>query len=178
MTSDSTQHDEQEMDVYSAVRWSALSKYGAQGMQFVVSIVLARILAPEYFGLLGMATVVTGFVKVFKNLGFGSVIIQRKEIDDKLLSTLFWVNLGVCILITGVLLGLAPLAAMMYSDPRVTALVMVLSLNFIVTGFSTIPSSLLQRRLQFKKLAIREVGGVIVSGATAITMALLGFGVW
>lgn len=166
------------MDVYSGVRWSAISKYGAQGMQFVISIVMARLLAPEYFGLMGMATVVTGFVKVFKDLGFNSVIIQRKEISDDLLSTLFWVNLGMCLLIAAIVLGISPVAAMMYDDPRVTPIIAVLAINFVWTGFTMIPSALLTRTMQFKKLAIREIGGVIASGIVGLSMAYYGYGVW
>ncbi|MEW4527076.1 MOP flippase family protein [Maioricimonas sp. JC845] len=165
-------------DFYSSVRWSAFSKYGAQGMQFVISMVLARLLAPEYFGLLGMATVITGFVKVFKNLGFSSAIVQRKNVSDNLLSTLFWVNLGVCLLVAAVVLGIAPLAAWMYDDPRVMPIVAVLSINFVFAGFTMIPAALLQRRMEFKKLAIREIGGVLAAGLTAIPLAWMGWGVW
>jgi len=165
-------------DFYSSVRWSAFSKYGAQGMQFVISMVLARLLAPEYFGLLGMATVITGFVKVFKSFGFSSAIVQRKNVSDNLLSTLFWVNLGVCLLVAAVVLGIAPLAAWMYDDPRVMPIVAVLSINFVFAGFTMIPAALLQRRMEFKKLAIREIGGVLAAGLTAIPLAWMGWGVW
>ncbi|MFG0331833.1 MAG: MOP flippase family protein, partial [Maioricimonas sp. JB049] len=165
-------------DFASSVRWSAFSKYGAQGMQFVISLVLARLLAPEYFGLLGMATVITGFVKIFKSLGFSSAIVQRKQLSDDLLSTLFWVNLGVCLLVATVVLGISPLAAWMFNDPRVTPIVAVLSINFVFAGFTMVPSALLQRRMEFKKLAIREIGGVLAAGLTAIPLAWLGWGVW
>jgi len=167
-----------QQDTYSAIRWSAASKYGAQAVQLGVSLLLARLLAPEYFGLLGMATVITGFAKTLKNLGFNAAIIQRQDIDQKLLSTLFWVNLGFCSLITLALVSISPLVAWLYQDSRVTPLVAVLSLNILINSFCTVPSALLQRRLEFKKLAIREIGGVVVSGATGITCALLGWGVW
>ncbi len=175
---DKPETDQPEMDVYSGVRWSALSKYGAQGMQVVVSLVLARLLAPEYFGLLGMATVVTGFVKVFQNLGFNSAIIQRKQVGDALLSTLFWVNLGVCLLVAGVLVAISPAAAWIYSDARVTPIVAVLALNFVFAGFTMIPTAVLTRRMAFNKLAVREIAAAIFGGATALTLAALGFGVW
>lgn len=165
-------------DTYSAVRWSAASKYGAMFVQFAVSLLLARLLAPEYFGLLGMATVVTGFAKTLKSLGFNAAIIQRKDMDHSLLSTLFWVNLGFCSLITVILLILSPAAAWIYNDARVTPIVAALSLNILINSFCTIPSSLLQRKLEFKKLAIREIGGVLTSGVTGISCALMGWGVW
>lgn len=170
--------DKQAMDAFSGVRWSALSKYGAQGIQLVVSIVLARLLAPEYFGLLGMAMVVTRFLKTFKNLGINAAIIQRKEIGDALISTLFWVNLVVCVLVAGGVAALAPGVARMYGDPRVAPIVAVLAINFVLAGFTMIPTALLNRQMAFDKLALREIGAAAVNGATSITLALLGWGVW
>ncbi len=174
----SSRHDQQEMDVYSGVRWSAISKYGAQAVQFAVSIVLARLLAPEYFGLLGMATVVTGFVRTFRNLGFSAAIVQRKKLTDDLLSTLFWVNLAVCVLVGGVVVAVAPLAGLMYRDPRVVPIIAVLAINFVFAGLSMIPQAILQRQMAFKKLAVREIGAIIANGTTSIILALAGFGVW
>jgi PST family polysaccharide transporter len=170
--------DNKKMDVYSAVRWSAVSKYGAQGVHVVVSLVLARLLAPEYFGLLGMATVITGFVKVFKNLGFNTAIVQRKTTGPDLLSTLFWVNLAVCLVVAGVVAGIAPLAASMYQDPRVAPIVAVLAVNFVMAGFTMIPTALLTRQMAFHKLAVREIAGIAVDGTTSIALALCGWGVW
>ena len=172
-----TKHS-QQMDVYSAVRWSALSKYSAQGMQFVLSIIMARLLAPEYFGLLGMATVITGFVKLFKDLGFSAAIIQRTRLSPTLLSTIFWANLALSICLAGALVVIAPLAATIYRDPRVAPILAALSLNIIFSGLTTIPSALLTRAMAFNKLAVREVAGVVVTGVTAIPLAMAGCGVW
>ncbi|WP_436714997.1 MOP flippase family protein [Roseiconus lacunae] len=166
------------MDGYSGVRWSAISKYGAQGTQFIISMVMARLLAPEYFGLLGMAVVITGFVSIFRNLGFSQAIVQRKEVSERLLSTLFWVNLGMCLLIAMIVLAISPLAAWIYDDARVTPIVAALSLSFVFAGFTMIPGALLTRQMDFKRLAIREIGGIVVSGVTAISLAYLGWGVW
>ncbi|EMI21541.1 colanic acid exporter [Rhodopirellula maiorica SM1] len=162
----------------SAVRWSALSKYGALAVQFAVSLLLARILSPESFGLIGMATVMTGFAATLKNLGFSAAIIQRDDIDHALLSTLFWVNLACSALIMLVLILSSPLVGWVYHDDRVPALVAALSLNIVINSFCTVPSALLQRRLEFKKLALREVGGVIASGVVGVSCAIAGLGVW
>jgi len=171
-------YDKPKLDVYAGVRWSAASRYGAQGVQVLVSLVLARLLAPEYFGLLSMATVITGFAAVFKNLGFSTVIIQRKELTDELLSTLFWVTLALCILTTAVVFAVAPVTAWIYRDERVTPIVAVLSINFLLSGFDMVPRSLLQRQMAFNSLAIREISAVAVEGATSMTLAILGWGVW
>ena len=166
------------MNAYSAVRWSAVSKYTALGLQLVISLVLARLLAPEYFGLLGMATVITGFVGVFKNFGFSSAIIQRQRLTCELLSTLFWVNLAVCLMAAGIVAGVAPLVSLLYGDPRVTPIVVVLSLNFALAGLTMIPLAMLTRQMTFNKLAVREIAGVAISGITALALALMGWGVW
>jgi O-antigen/teichoic acid export membrane protein len=171
-------YNKQEMDVYSGVRWSALSKYGAEAVHFAVSITLARLLAPEHFGLLGMAMVVTGFVRIFRQFGFKAAIVRRKQISDELLSTLFWVNLAICVIVAGIVVAIAPLAALLYGEPRVTAIVAVLSLNFVLAGLKTVPMALLERRMAFDKLAVREVGAIIVNGGTSITLAVLGYEVW
>ena len=165
-------------NTYTAVRWSAASKYGAMSVQFAVSLLLARLLAPEYFGLMGMAAVVTGFAKTLKSLGFNAVIIQRKDMDHALLSTLFWVNLAFCSLVTVLLILASPIANWIYQDNRVAPLVAVLALNIFLNSFCTVPSSLLQRRLEFKKLAIREIGGVTAAAIVGVSCALAGFGVW
>ncbi len=166
------------MDVYSAIRWSAASKYGAQAMGTVVSLVLARLLAPEYFGLLGMATVVTGFVNVLHNLGFHSAIIQRKRNSDELLSTLFWVNLALCLVIAAAVLALAPVVGWFYQDGRVTPIVAALSVQFVLSAFTMIPKAALIRQMAFKKLAVREIATTLVGGAASIVLALWGWGVW
>ncbi|TWT89732.1 Teichuronic acid biosynthesis protein TuaB [Pseudobythopirellula maris] len=167
-----------DKDFHSSVRWSALSKYGAQGVQFIVSIVLARLLAPEYFGLLGMATVVTGFLRTFRNLGFTSAIVQRKEVTQELLSTLFWVNMALCVVVGVVMMAIAPLAGSMYGEPLVTWIIIALTPTLLFTGLMTIPAAMLQREMAFRDLAVREIGGVIVSGATGVVLALAGWGVW
>lgn len=165
-------------DTYAAIRWSAASKYGAMLVQFAVSLLLARLLAPEYFGLLGMATVVTGFAKTLKSLGFNAVIIQRKDMDHALLSTLFWGNLAFCSLVTILLILASPIASWIYQDSRVAPLVAVLALNIFLNSFCTVPSSLLVRKLEFKKLAVREIGGVVASAIVGVSFALADFGVW
>jgi len=166
------------MDVYSAVRWSAVSQYGSQAVRTVVSLVLARLLAPEYFGLLAMAGVITAFARQLTNLGFTASIIQRKQISPQLVSTLFWANLAISVLMAVALAACSPLAAWIYSDPRVAPIVAVLSVEFLLVGFTMVPTALLTRRMAFNKLAVRELAGVLLGGSTSITLAVLGWGVW
>ena len=167
-----------QTNVYSAVRWSAASKYLGQAIQYSVSFIMAAILAPELFGLLGMAMVFAGFAKNLANLGFRPVIIQRRDVDKKLLSTLFWINSAFAGLMSLGLAILSPVLSWSYQDERVWPIMAVLALTIFINSFATIPSALLQRKLEFSKLAIREIGAAVVSGVVGISMALMGTGVW
>jgi len=168
----------QQTDGFSAVRWSAASKYGAQALQFGISLVMARLLAPEYFGLVGMAAAVTGFAKTLKNIGFNTAIIQRDDIDRDLLSTLFWINLGLAVLLTLGLVAGSPFFASIYGDVRVAPIIAALSLPIVINAIGMVPSALLNRKLEFKSLAIREIGAAIVTGVTSLTLAVFDWGVW
>jgi len=117
-------------------------------------------------------------VKVFRSLGFGTAVVQRKEINEELLSSLFYVNLAVSCLLALVLVAGAPLFAWIYGDQRVGPIIAVLSITYLLAGPALIPSALLTRRMAFDQLAIREVLTAIVKGATGISLALLGWGVW
>jgi len=147
-------------------------------MQFAVSLLLARLLAPEHFGLLGMAMVVSGLVKRCSNLGFRAAIVQRKEIDELFLTTVFWTNLAVFSSVGIVLCLLSPAIATLYQEPQVQRILVALAFNFVIVAFSAVPSALLQRDLRFKSLAMRELLGTLIGGIVAIVLALLGWGVW
>ncbi len=169
---------QQQMDVYSGVRWSAVAKYGTQAVEVATSLYVARIVAPECYGLLGMAIVITGFLQVFQSLGFGTALIQRKQISDALTSSLFYVNMAVSTLMAvGLAVG-APLFSWIYGDPRVGPVVAVLSVTFIISGLSLVPSALLTRRMAFQRLAWVEIAVSAVRAVAVIALALAGWGVW
>lgn len=166
------------MDVYSGVRWSAVAKYGAQATTVVTSIIVARIVAPEAYGLLGMAFVITGFLRVFQSLGLGSALIQRKEINQLLLSSVFFVSVALGVAIATVLVCGAPLFSWIYGDARVGPIIVVLSLTFLISSPAMVPSALLNRRLAFQRLAWIDISVSVISGVSAISLAVVGWGVW
>ncbi len=163
-------------DFRTQVRWNALSKYGVLTTRFVSSIVLARLLLPEDFGLMGMAMVVSGFAASFQDAGFGVVIVQRKILSHRLLSTLFWATLGFCTLLAATLAASASLIGYAFQDDRVPRLIRLLSINFILTGFLVVPAALLRRRMEFRWIAIGEILASLAGAATAITLASRGGG--
>lgn len=160
------------------IAWSALARMGGQAIRFAVTIVLARVLLPEDFGLLGMAMVAIAFAGVFRDVGLGQAVIQRKELTEQQLSSVFWINLGVGLLLTGLLVVTSPWIASFYGRPDLVWILIFLSLNMAITSSGQIPASLFRRQLNFKTLCLIDVGTAAVSGALALTLAYLGFGVW
>jgi len=162
----------------SGVKWSTVSQVGRQGTQLVTTIILARLLSPSDFGLVGMAMVVIAFIGIFKDLGTSAAIIQRKEFSEDLLSSIFWVNVGFGTLAMIILFFGAPLSGLFYHEPRVDAILRVLSLTFFISGLSILQQALLERSLAFHTLAKVEISAVGCGAIVGIGMAFSGFGVW
>lgn len=162
----------------SATKWSAISHFGRQGLGFVVAAILARLLPPDAYGLLGMAIVVTGFIEIFKDLGTSSALIQRKELSNDFISSIFWVNVLFGLLSTSIVIAIAPWVGLFYCEPQVVPVLRVLSLSFIISGLSIAQQALLKRQMAFDRLARIELASSAVGGMTGIGMAILGMGVW
>jgi len=162
----------------SGVKWSAISQFGRQGAQLATTMVLARLLEPSDFGLVGMAMVMIGFVAMFKDLGTAAAVIQRKELTDQLLATVFWVNVVFGLVAMGGLILLAPLAATFYRETRVVPLLTMLATVFVISGLSIVHKALLERNLAFQKLARVEIIAVLSSSIVGIVAALWGYGAW
>jgi len=165
-------------DVISGFKWSAASQFGRQGIQFLVTIVLAHLLSPTDFGLVGMAMVAVNFVATFKDLGTAAAVIQRKDLSERLLSSIFWANSAFGLAATIGLFLVAPLAAAFYHQPRVAPLLGWLSITFLISGLTIVQQALLQRRLAFQTLARMEIAAIMAGGVVGIGAAVLGAGVW
>jgi len=162
----------------SGVKWSSISQFGKQGLTFIVTAILARLLNPSDYGLIGMATVVIGFMQLFKDLGTSAAIIQRQNLSQTLISSIFWMNAGFGILMMGLTWMIAPLVSLFYHEPRLTFVLRVLSFSFVISGLSIVQHALLQKNLSFDMLAKSEIISAICGSIIGITMAAKGFGVW
>ena len=155
---------------------------GAQGMKFVLRLgstaVLARLLMPEHFGLLGMVVAVTGFVRMFKDAGLSMATVQREDISHEQVSTLFWLNAALSLGVALVIAASSPAVAWFYGEPRLTGITLALSVTAFITGFGIQHNALLRRRMRFGRIAAIEVGSMAVGVAVAITAAWLGAGYW
>ena len=154
----------------------------AQGMKFVLStgatVVLARLLTPQDYGLIGMMAVVVGFVSMFKDLGLATATIQREQLVDTQVSTLFWVNTLLSVAVTVVTASLAPLVAWLYGESRLTAITAVYSVGFIFGGLAVQHEALLRRQMRFVALGATEVISLIAGIVVAIILASRGWGYW
>lgn len=154
------------------------SKIIQQGINFVVTIILANLLNPQDFGLIGIVTVFVGFISVFSNLGLGSALVQRKNINEVQISTLFWINMmGGAASALIIVLAAYPIS-LFYKEPLLINLTLTLSLNFLITPFYQINRKLLEKELRFQAIAIISIIGILVSGLAGVLAAFLGFGVW
>ena len=158
--------------------WRFMERVGAQGVQFVVSIVLARLLAPELFGTIALINVFIAILGVFVDSGLGSSLIQKKDADDLDFSTVFYFNMAVCFLLYLVMFFAAPAIARFYKMPDLVAPIRVISLTLIISGVKNIQSAYVSRTMQFKRFFFATLGGTIGAAILGIWMAYAGFGIW
>ena len=154
----------------------------AQGLKFAAgmaaTVVLARLLRPEDYGLVGMVAVVTGFVAMFKDLGLSAATVQREEISHAQVSTLFWVNVALGVGVGVVTAAIAPAVAWFYGEPRLAAVTLAYAAGFLFGGLTVQHEALLRRRMKFGVLAAVEVVSLLASLAATIVLAWRGAGYW
>ena len=166
------------MGVAKNLAWRFAERCGAQGVQFIVSIVLARLLAPEDYGTISLVTVFTTILQVFVDSGLGTALIQKKDADDLDFSSVFYFNFAVCLVLYAGMFVAAPYIAVFYDDPALTPVVRALCLTIVVAGVRGIQQSYVSRHLLFKRFFFSTIGGTIVSAIIGIAMAYMGYGVW
>jgi O-antigen/teichoic acid export membrane protein len=165
-------------DVLSGLRWVAGAKLLGQLVTWGITIVVMRILDPEDYGVLAMATVLVAFLAMMAQFGVGAAAVQAVDMDEARLRQIF----GLVILINSALFLLlfltAPLVGWFFDEPRLVAIIRVLGLQFVLMMFSVIPSAQLSRKLDFKGQSLVDLSGAIASSLAALASALAGLGVW
>ena len=144
----------------------------------VLMVILARLLMPEDFGLVGMIVVFTGFAGIFSDAGFGAALIQKKAVEERHLSSVFWLGMIVGALLSVITICGAPSIAVFYDEPLLKPLASLIALNFVLVSLTIVPSALLRRSMSFKRLTFVNIIAMVVSGGAAIVLALSGLGVW
>jgi len=162
--------------VATSVKWSFVSQAGRRVTQLATTVLLARLLAPEDFGLVGMALAVIVLVDVFKDLGTTSALVQQRQVGEPLLSSIFWIQAGAGIAAAALVAALAPLAALGFGEPEVAQLVRWLAWSFVLSGLGLTHQTLLTRDLAFERLARCEIAATVAGSAAGIGAALSGWG--
>jgi len=158
--------------------WRFAERCGAQFVTFIVSIVLARLLAPEDYGTIALVTVFTTILQVFVDSGLGTALIQKKDADDLDFSSVFYFNFFVCIVLYIGMFLAAPIIAGFYGDSSLIPIIRVISLTIVISGVKGIQQSYVSRNMLFKRFFFATLGGTIFSAFLGIGLAYVGFGVW
>ena len=162
----------------SAVLWSGVEAVFKNGLQFIISIILARLILPDEFGTIALLYLFTGLTAVFIDSGFPSALVQRQNTTYSDECTVFWLNVILGVIASFSLWLASPLIAQFYNRPILVDLTGVLALSLLINSLGSIHNTLYLKDLNFKKLTIINATATGVSGVLSIGLALYGYGVW
>jgi O-antigen/teichoic acid export membrane protein len=160
------------------ILWELLGRIGLQGVGFVISIILARILVPEDFGILAILTVFTNLAAVFLDFGFSTALIQKHEVTEAHYSSVFYMNVAMGVVLAVLVFCGAPFFSSFYENKQLIPLIRFMSLAFIVNSFGNVLRARLRREMNFKVMSFASIISASISGVGAVYMAWAGFGVW
>lgn len=164
--------------IKSSFAWNAVESYVSQLLQFCISIVMARLLMPEDYGIIGMITIFLCLANAFISAGFPSALVRKKECTEADLSTVFYINIGIGVVMYTILFGIAPFIADFYHMSVLKPVTRAVGLSFVIYSFAGVSETLLTKSLNFKAKAIITLSTQIVTGVLAIWWAYNGAGVW
>jgi len=164
--------------IISNMLWKFSERTGAQVVSFIVSIVIARILLPAEYGLIAMVSVFITIANVFVSSGFGSALIQKKDVDNLDYSSIFYFSIGVSIVLYIIIFVSAPIIAKFYGYTVLTPVMRVLGLRLILAGINNVQQAYVARNMIFKRFFYSTLIGTVVSAVVGIFMAYKGFGIW
>jgi len=158
--------------------WYVGTRVWMQAVSWGVTIVVARILAPEDYGLFAMAFTVITFIELFQEFGLGVSIVQRQNLCKPQINAIFWVLSAVSVMIVALTFISAEFVAHFYNEPRLVWMVRILSLTFLLNSLGVVPYSLLTKEIDFRGRSLAEACGVVTSSGISLAMAYMGYGVW
>lgn len=170
--------DSLKSQAVKGVVWSAVERFSVQGIQFVLSIIIARLVAPSEYGLIAMLGIFLAVAQAFIDSGFGSALIQKRDRTEKDFSTVFYFNIVVSVVIYLILYFSAPYIALFYKEPLLDIITKWVGLNIIISAFSIVQRAKLTIQLNFKTQAKASLISVVISGACGVALAYYGYGVW
>jgi O-antigen/teichoic acid export membrane protein len=164
--------------IAKSVFWMAWSRVALQGVSFVATIVVVRLLNPADYGLMALAGIWTGVIALLAELGLGAAIVQFQDLSDRELNTCFWLTMGVATLGYGALYVAAPVIAVWFGSPGLSTILRVLGLAVPLVALRTVPDGLLRRRIELDRVSRAEMAAALVTIPVVVGIAWAGFGVW
>ena len=171
--SDSIKHQ-----VVKGVMWSVIERFSVQGIQFVLTIIIARLVLPSDYGLIAMLNIFLAIAQVFVDSGFSNALIQKKDRTETDFSTVFYFNIFISVVFYLLLYVSAPYIASFYKEPELSSVTRWIGLNIVIAGFSIVQRAKLTINVDFKRQAKASLTAVLISGIAGILLAYKGWGVW
>lgn len=160
------------------VGWSVIGQFGTQGISIIGGIILARMLSPNEFGTIAMVTVFTGYASIIMDFGFGPALIQKNKVTESDLSSVFWFNVFLGLILTFIICFFASSISGFYNRQDLLIIIYFLSLNFIINSLNIVQRTVLSKALDFKSLSLIDVFSNLIAYIIAIVFALYDLGVW
>lgn len=164
--------------VISGLLWKFAERIGAQGVNLIVSIILARILAPEAYGTVALVTIFITISNVFIENGLGTALIQKKDADDLDFSSVFYCNILISSILYIIIFFASPLIANFYNNQQLVLILRILAISVLISGVKSVQNAYVSRKMIFKKFFICTFVGTVASAVIGIWMAYNGYGVW
>lgn len=164
--------------VFSNMVWRFAERILSQGVGFIVSIILARIIGPDEYGLIAIVMVVTSILQVFIDSGMGTALIQKQDADDTDFSTIFHFNWLMGLVLYALLYVASPYVAGFYENEQLTSVLRAMGLILVVSSLRNVQQAVVSKRMEFRKFFYANSTGTIISGVIGIAMAYMGYGVW
>lgn len=162
----------------NSVSWNFLSSIIKQGSNLIISIILARLLDPSYFGIIALIMIFIGTSQLIQDAGFSAAIVQKEQIKEEELSSIFWLNLFLSCFLSILLYLLTPYIVIFYKEPILSSLIPIMSISLIIISLSAVNKALLEKGLMFNKIGVTTISSAIISGCTALILAFTGWGIW
>lgn len=160
------------------VFWSAIERFSVQGVQFLLTIIIARLITPSDYGLIAMLNIFLAIAQVFIDSGFSNALIQKRKRSAKDFSTVFYFNIVIGFCVYCFLFISSPYIALFYDEPQLDLVAKVIGLNLIINSFSVVQRAKLTIDLDFRRQAIASLNAVVISGGIGVYLAYKGYGVW
>ena len=164
--------------VVQGLFWKVLEQGGSQGIQFIVALVLARLMTPEEYGTISLITIFITIANTLVQSGFATALVQGKEVEDEDYSSVFWISMLLSVVLYIALFLGAPWIAAYFRTPVLEALVRVMGVVLFPGAVVSIQTAFVSRNLRFRQLFQSTMVAVVISGVVSIALAMRGFGVW